>query len=231
MVWLEPHRVHVAGSSHPIQGWPSEERLAKPLNTLPLGPSTWVVDDLWAPSLILRDIVELPPQEEAREAFFRWRFMQTLALTEEQSVQALSLEEGAWLLTGLSQERRESLIHTTLHLGRPIHSLVPRWLWIYNRLAGKQELPGMLLSLCQAENGQFTGTLAAWGRTLCLLRQWAEPASPEVWMDERVTPSAAFLQREGRPPQQIAIWGASTWPETLIPQRILQPEIPTQEAL
>jgi len=230
MVWLEPHRVHAGGTSQPSEGWPTEEKLALALGSLPVAPTSWVVDDLWAPSLLLRDIVELPARTEEREAFFRWRFTQALALQEPQSVQALLLEEGTWLLAGLNQERREALVQTALRLGRPIHALVPRWLWIYNRLASAQEAPAMLLSLCAMGDGRFIGTLAAWGRTLCLLRQWSEPATPEEWMSERVLPSAAFLQRDGRTAQQMWIWGAHDWPEASIPVRILQPEIPAQEA-
>lgn len=229
MVWLEPHRVHAGGSHAPLDGWPGEDQLASVLANLPPGPTSWVLDDLWAPALLLRDIVELPVRAEEREAFFRWRFSQTLALEEPQSVQALLLEEGTWLLAGLGHARKEALVQTALRLNRPIHALVPRWLWVYNRLAPVQEAPGMLLSLTPVGEGRYAGTLAAWGRTLCLLRQWADPASPETWMSERVLPSAAFLQREGRPPRQLWIWGAPEWPEATIPTRVLQPEIPAQE--
>ena len=40
-------------------------------------------------------------------------------------------------------------------------------------------------------------------------------------MEERIAPSAAFLQRESRTPQQLVIWGATTWPESSMPTRFL----------
>jgi hypothetical protein len=61
----------------------------------------------------------------------------------------------------------------------------------------------------------------AWGRTLCLLRQWSEPLAPEGWIEERIAPSGAFLQRESRTPQQLFIWGASAWPESSLSLRII----------
>jgi hypothetical protein len=94
-------------------------------------------------------------------------------------------------------------------------------LHLYNLLAPALNLPGMLLSLSPAEPGQYAGTLVAWGRTLCLLRQWSEPLSVEGWVEERIAPSAAFLQRESRTPQQLFIWGAASWPEGNLPVRIL----------
>jgi hypothetical protein len=118
-----------------------------------------------------------------------------------------------------------------LRLGRPIHKLVPRWLWLYNRLAPTRELPGVLLSLGPAGNGRFTGTLAAWGRTLFLLRQWSEPLDIEGWQSERLLPTLAFLQREGRSPQELWIWGVPRWPESSLPAQVIQPEIPDQETL
>jgi hypothetical protein len=176
-------------------------------------------------------VVELPAGVEARESYFRWRFSQGLALDDAQSVQALSLGEGAWLLAGLPLARREAWIQMSLRLGRPIHALVPRWLWLYNRLAPFQETPGALISLSTDHEGLYTGTLAAWGRSLVLLRQWADPAPMDVWMTERVLPSVAFLQREGRPPQHLWVWGTSSWPEGPMATHLLQPEIPAQETL
>jgi hypothetical protein len=190
-----------------------------------------VVDDLWAPSLLLKDVVELPKGIEAREAYFKWRFSQGLALEAPQSVQSLQLGEGSWLLAGVSEELRETWVQLGLRLGRPIHALVPRWLWVYNRLAPVQDVPGILISLSPVGGGKYTGTLAAWGRNLVLLRQWTDPAPPEIWMIERVLPSAAYLQRDGRPPQQLWIWGASSWPEGPLPTHLLQPDIPVQEVL
>ena len=230
MVWLEPNRVHAGGTSHICSGWPDPDRIASILGALPAGPTSWILDDAWAPCLLVKDLAELPPSGEAREAFFRWRFEQQLALEAPQSVQALALGESAWLLAGMPQDRKEALSQIALRVGRPIYALAPRWLWIYNRLAPHQETPGMLLSLSAVERG-YTGTLAAWGRTLTLLRQWSEPAPAEVWMHERVTPSAAFLQREGRPAQKLWVWGASTWPDGALPVQLLQPEIPAQETL
>ncbi len=201
------------------------------LQGLPAGPTHWVVDDAWIPSVLLRDIVEIPAGSEAREAFFKWRFGQTLALEGPQAVQSLSLGENAWLLAGIPEALRESWLQVSLTLGRPIRSLQPRWLWLYNRLAASREVPGMLLSLCPADAGTFTGTLAAWGRNLALLRQWTEPATPDAWIQERVLPSSAYLQRDSRSPQELLVWGAAEWPECPVPARILRPEIPAQEAL
>ena len=89
----------------------------------------------------------------------------------------------------------------------------------------------MLLSLCPAGNDTYTGTLAAWGRNLALLRQWTEPISAQAWIQDRVLPSAAYLQRESRSPQELLVWGASAWPDCPVPARILQPEIPAVETL
>jgi hypothetical protein len=231
MVWLEPHRVHAGGQGHPFSGAPGGEELARILGTLPPGPTHWVVDDAWVPSLLLRDIVELPPGAEAREAFFRWRFSQDLMLEAPQVVQALALEENAWLLAGMQEELREAWVATATGAGRPMRRLTPRWLWLYNRLAGTRERPGLLLSLCPQEDGRCTGTLAAWGRSLTLLRQWADPATPEAWNEERVLPTVAYLQRDARSPQELLLWGATQWPDAGLPARILQSEIPVQEGL
>jgi hypothetical protein len=231
LVWLEPHRLHAGGKVRALAGPITPEVLVMSLEDLPAGPTHWVVDDAWIPTLLLRDIVEIPAGTEAREAFFKWRFAQSLALDAPQSVQALSLGENAWLLAGIADATREAWIQASLTLGRPIRSLVPRWLWLYNRLAATREMPGMLLSLCPAGGDTFTGTLACWGRNLSLLRQWSEPATAETWMQERVLPSSAYLQRDSRSPQEILVWGAAAWPESTIPTRILQPEIPAQEAL
>ncbi|BDU76674.1 hypothetical protein [Mesoterricola sediminis] len=231
MVWLEPHRVHAGGHARALRGDLTPDVLAMALEGLPAGPTHWVVDDAWIPSILLRDIVEVPAGAEARDAFFKWRFAQTLALEAPQSVQALDLGEQAWLLAGVAEATRESWIQTSMTLGRPMRRLVPRWLWLYNRLAPTREVPGMLLSLCPDGNGGYTGSLAAWGRNLALLRQWADPAPPEVWIQERVLPSAAYLQRESRPPQELVVWGAPAWPEGPVPARILPPDIPAQEAL
>jgi hypothetical protein len=190
-----------------------------------------VVDDGWIPTLLLRDIVELPQGAEAREAFFRWRYSQDLLLEGPQFVQPLAMEDNAWLLAGLPQERRDGWIQTAAAAGRPLRSLVPRWLWLYNRLAPTRELPGLLLSLLPQGGGTFTGTLAAWGRNLSLLRQWTDPATPEVWNQERVLPTIAYLQRDTRPPHEMHVWGASHWPPCGIPVQMLPPGIPAEESL
>jgi hypothetical protein len=199
------------------------------LGALPAGPTRWVVDDLWVPTLLLRDIVEIPGGAEAREAFFRWRYSQDLVAEGPQFVQALALEENAWLLAGMPQALRDGWVQTASAAGRPMHSLVPRWLWLYNRLAPTRETPGLLLSLAAREGDRFTGTLAAWGRNLTLLRQWSEPATAEAWNQERVLPTIAYLQRDARAPQELHVWGPAQWPDCGVPVRIIRPEIPAQE--
>jgi len=236
MVWLEPHRVHAGGQSRTLAplsslpGPPSRETLAEALEGLPAGPTHWVVDDAWMPSLLLRDIVEVP-KGPGRDDFFKWRYTQTLALEAPQMVQALALEDNAWLLAGMDEATRNSWLHTALTLGRPIRSLVPRWLWLYNRLAPTRELPGMLLSLRPAGDGAYAGTLAAWGRNLTLLRQWPDPAAPEAWLQDRVLPSAAYLHREAHAPHELLVWGASSWPGSTLPTRLLPQDLPAREAL
>jgi hypothetical protein len=231
VLWMEQGRIRTGAGQRPSEGLPDEDRLAQALNGLPQGPTCWIVDDLWAPAALLRDIAEVPSGQEAQEAFFRWRFNQALALDAPHSVQALQVDPGVWLLAGLRQELRDNWMALALRLGRPIHKLVPRWLWLYNRLAPTRELPGVLLSLGPAGNGRFTGTLAAWGRTLFLLRQWSEPLDIEGWQSERLLPTLAFLQREGRSPQELWIWGVPRWPESSLPAQVIQPEIPDQETL
>jgi hypothetical protein len=205
----------------PLSGFPTEDQLAQALAALPQGPTRWVVEDLWTPSVLLRDLTELPKGAEAQEAFFRWRFNQSLALDTPHFVQSLEVESGVWLASGIPEERREAMLQLGLRLDRTVHSLMPRWLYLYNLLAPSLDLPGILLSLSPTGSGRYAGTLVAWGRTLCLLRQWTEPLDPEGWIEERIAPSAAFLQRESRTPQQLFIWGASTWPETNLALRFL----------
>jgi hypothetical protein len=229
MVWLEARRVHAGGQFHPFSG--AAEELARILGNLPMGPTAWVVDDAWVPTLLLRDIVELPPGTEAREAFFRWRYGQDLALEAPQFVQALAMEENTWLLAGMPQQLRDEWVQLASVAGRPMRLLQPRWLWLYNRLAATREVPGMLLSLSAQEQGRYTGTLAAWGRNLILLRQWNEPADPDAWCQERVLPTIAYLQRDARSPLELHLWGATQWPDCGLPVRMLQPEIPAEESL
>lgn len=230
-LWIEPHRIVAAAKSRPSEGLPDLDRLAQVLTELPLGPTSWILDDRWAPSLLIREPMELPAGIEAREAFFRWKFTQTLALDGAWTVQALDLGGGAWLLAGLPETQREDWIQLGARLQRPIASLVPRWLWAYNRLAPSRERPGMLLSLCPEPNGGHSGTLVAWGQQLCLLRHWAEPESPEGWWEARIQPSAAFLQRESRQPMDLTVLGLPAWPEGSIPASCFPGEIPAQEVL
>lgn len=230
MVWLEPGRVHAGGRSHACGETPAADELARAFETLPAGPTCWVVDDLWIPALLLRDIAELPAGAEARDAFFRWRYTQELAADGVQHVQALTLGDNTWLLAGLPQDLRDAWVQVAAAAGRPMRSLVPRWLWLYNRLAPTREVPGLLLSLA-ARNGGYTGTLAAWGRNLTLLRQWSDPATPEAWNQERVLPTIAYLQRDARSPQDMHVWGPAQWPDCGLPVRPIQPEVPAQELL
>ena len=234
VLWIEPHRIHTESgdrATHSADGVPSEDELAQALTKLPAGPTQWIVDDLMAPSVLIRDIVELPPGSEARDAFFRWRFNQAMALDVPHAVNALPLDDGAWLLAGMPEAQRDAWVQLGLKMGRPVHVLLPRWLWLYNRLAPSRTMPGMLLSLCPAPGGKYTGTLAAWGRSLSLLRQWTDPVDADAWIAERILPSAAFLQRENRSPQEIWVRGAPNFPPTSIPLYMIQPEIPVSEAL
>ena len=230
LLWLEAHRIQAGSHRRTLDGPPTEDQMAQALAALPLGPTRWVVEDLWTPSVLLRDLTELPKGAEALEAFFRWRFMQALALDQPHFVQALEVEPGTWLASGIREDLRESMLQLGLRLDRNLHTLTPRWLHLYNLLAPSLSLPGMLLSLSPNSSGQFAGTLVAWGRTLCLLRQWTEPLDPEAWVEERIAPSAAFLQRESRTPQQLFIWGAAAWPESNLPVRILDDRLVLGEA-
>ena len=229
MVWLEPGRVHAGGRLHLCPEPLGQEQLGQILRGLPPGPSRWVVDDTWIPSVLLRDIVAVPAGAE-REAFFRWRYSQSMASEAAPFVQALDLGGQAWLLAGMAQALRDPWLQAAAAAGHPIRSLLPRWLWLYNRLAPSRQVPGLLLSLGALADGNYTGTLVAWGRELILLRQWTEPASAELWDQERVLPTLAYLQREARSPQEIHLWGANHWPVGPLPVRILDPEIPSQEA-
>ena len=223
LLWMESHRLAAGYHRRALQDPPTEEDLTQALQALPAGPSSWVVDDLWAPALLARDIAELPSGGEAREAFFRWRFQQAFGGDTPWAVQAAHLEDGAWLLGGLPEATRDAWTALAQRLDRPIAALQPRWLWLFNRLAPTLDMPGMLLSLSRAGNGRYAGTLAAWGRGLCLLRQWEDPLGPEAWNEERVAPSAAFLQRESRSPQLVHIWGAEEpWPYFGIPTQRLE---------
>lgn len=229
LLWVEGHRIQAGTHQRPLSGLPTEDQLAQALAALPAGPTRWVVDDLWIPSVLLRDLPELPRGAEAQEAFFRWRFGQTLALEEPHAVQSIPVESGTWLAAGIREDLRETWIQLSLRLDRTMRALSPRWLHLYNSLAPNLDLPGMLLSLSPAGGDRYAGTLVAWGRTLCLVRQWSEPLSPGSWNEERVAPSAAFLQREARTPQQMLVWGARSWPEGTVPVRCLDDRAPAGE--
>lgn len=230
LLWLESHRIQAGTHRRPLGGLPTEDQLAQALAALPQGPTHWVVDDLWTPTVLMRDLTELPRGTEAQEAFFRWRFAQVLALEEPHFVQAEEIEPGLWLAAGIREDLRESLLQLGLRMDRTLHGLTPRWLHLYNLLAPTLDMPGLLLSLSPAGGGRYAGTLVAWGRTLCLLRQWSEPLDPAGWNEERIAPSAAFLQRESRTPQGLAIYGAPDWPASDLPIRILDDRFALVEA-
>jgi hypothetical protein len=229
MVWLEPDRVHAGGKAQALADAADPDTLASALRDLPPGPTRWVVDDAWVPSVVLRDIVEVPAGAEARDAFFRWRFAQSLGLEAPHAVQAVALPEHAWVLAGVEERLREAWIQASTAAARPMRSLQPRWLRLYNRLAATREGPGMLLSLRPCGDGAFSGTLAAWGRHLALLRQWTDAAPAEDWVRERVLPSAAYLHREAKGPHELLVWGTGEWPDTGLPTRFLPPGIPSGE--
>jgi len=231
IVWLEPGHVHAGSHDHALAELSGGEVLARTLAALPAGPTHWVVDDALVPTLLLRDIAELPPGTEAREAFFRWRFARDLLLDAPQFVQALAMGEATWLVAGLDQGLREAWVQAAAAAGRPMRQLLPRWLWIYNRLAPSREVPGLLLALSPRPGGTWTGTLAAWSRNLTLLRQWSDPASAETWNQERVLPTIAYLQRDARSPLDLHLWGTTQWPDCGIPVRILPKDLPEREAL
>lgn len=231
VLWLEPCRALAAGRGQAMDGLPTETQLTQLLSAIPPGPTVWIVDDLWAPCFLLRDAVDVPQNTEEQEAFFKWRYTQSLALEGNHVVQHINVGEGGWLLGGMEQELREQWIALALKMGRPIHQMIPRWLWLYNHLAATRDLPGMILSLCPMPEGGYTGSLAAWGRNLAMLRQWSDPLDAEGWIHERIFPTASFLQRESRSPQEAIIWGAPSWPDLGIHTRVLPPEFPAQETI
>lgn len=227
---MDPHRLVAGSHQRPLKGLPNEDQLATALTALDEGPTRWVVDDLWAPSLLLRDAPEVPTDSEARTAFWKWRFNQSLGIEEDMAVQALQVEHGLWLLAGLPEAHKRAWTDLATQLGRPIHHLTPRWLAVYNHLAPEQSAPGLLASLAPHPDGGFTGTLAAWSHQLCLLRQWHEPLNAEAWQEERVLPTLAYLQREGRSPQGLYIfgttrWGLTTLPTFFLPDNLLDGEV------
>jgi hypothetical protein len=221
LLWADRHRILAGAHQRPLSGPMTEDQLAQGLTALPVGSTRWVVDDLWMPSVLLRDLTDLPRGSEAQEAFFRWRYTPTLKLEEPHAVQALAIEPGVWLAVGIQEELRESWGQLAQRLERPMRALQPRWLHLYNQLAPSQEMPGILLSLTPMGSEGYAGTLVAWGRTLTLLRQWQEPLLPGAWNEERIASSVAFLQRESRTPPQLLVWGAPSWPQNGLPVRCL----------
>jgi hypothetical protein len=194
-------------------------------------PTKWILDDLIAPSMVVKDIVEVPKGTEARESFFKWKFSQALAVEGSYAVQGLSLGEQGWLLSGISRDIQETWINLAAKMGRPLHQMVPRWLWLYNRAASTREKPGMLVSLFKAEENKFTGSIATWSRTLTLLRQWPDAADIQTWNSDRIEPTLAYLDRDGRTPAEMLVWGPDDWPAGVIPHKVFQSEIPNQEAI
>jgi len=231
VLWLEQGHRAVTEFLNDSSGLPSEESLAMMLSAIPTGPTRWIVDDLWTPALILGDFLEVPRGVEAQDGFMRWRYTQQLGLEEPQFVQSLLVGDASWLLLGMPQSLRDLWLQMALKLGRPIHSLLPRWLWVFNRLAPSLNRPGMLLSLSEVEEGSFTGSLLAWGQSLTLIRQWREPAPSNCWFEERILPTAAYLHREGRTPQDLLVWGAREWSGGSIPAQLLPRDIPQFEAV
>jgi hypothetical protein len=231
IVWIEPNRLVVGGKVRTIGDLPTEDQLAQALSMLPTGPTKWILDDHIAPSIIVKDIVEIPRGTEARESFLRWKYGQVLGLEGTYAVQGLSLGDQGWLLSGIPLALQETWINLAAKLNRPLHAMVPRWLWLYNRAAPTREKPGMLLSLCQAEGGTYTGSVATWGKTLSLVRQWSDVASVDVWISDRIEPTVAFLHRDGKTPLELIVWGPDDWPQSAMPHKVFQPIIPSQEAI
>jgi len=212
-----------------VGGIPDMQMMERALMSLPSGPAHWIIDDLLAPALLLRDLLGVPEGAEAREGFLGWRYGQHLGLSGTHYLQSLKVDETSWLLLGMPQQQRADWLMLAEKLGRPIRAMTPRWLWLYNRIAASQAIPGMLLSLHDTGGNRYSGTLAVWGQILTLLRQWQEPLSVEAWLEERIHPSLAFLHREGRSCQELLVWGAPDWPPMAIPVRLLSWPIPTVE--
>jgi hypothetical protein len=230
LLLLEPGQLQSVATHRSLDhDFPTDDDLIQLLSAQPMGPTAWVVDDAWAPSLLLRDLADLPEGSEAREAFFRWRFTQQLSLEGPQVVQALEVENGQWLLAGLPEARRDAWMQLAQNLGRPMVSLLPRWLWLFNSLAPTLDGPGLLLSLTASGEQRYTGTLVAWGTNLHLVRQWTEPMALETWRRDCIAPTLAFLHRESRTPQELLVWGCNSLVEPSIPVRILPRELPSAE--
>jgi hypothetical protein len=231
VVWIEPNRVVAGSRAVAASGLPTEDQLGRALAFLPAGPTKWVLDDIIAPSMVVKDIIEVPKGSEARESFFRWKFAQALALDGNYTVQGLSLGDQGWLLVGMPRDLQETWVNLAAKLGRPVHVMIPRWLWLYNRAASTREKTGMLLSLLKTDGNLFTGSLATWGKTLSILRQWPEAADIKTWISDRIEPTVAFLGRDGRTPLEMLVWGISDWPDGSIPHKVFQQDIPSREAI
>ncbi|MCL1892840.1 MAG: hypothetical protein FWG02_01215 [Holophagaceae bacterium] len=231
VVWIEPNKLVAGGKVITTTGLPSEDQLAQALTHLPAMPTKWIIDDNIAPSMVVKDIVEIPKGTEARESFFKWKFSQALAIEGNFAVQGLSLGEQGWLLSGIPFDLQETWINLAAKMGRPLHLLIPRWLWLYNRVAPTREKPGMVLSLLKTVDDKYTGSIATWNRTLSLLRQWPDATEIPNWISDRIEPTLAYLNRDNRTPAEILIWGPMDWPVGTIPHKVFQSEIPNQEAI
>jgi hypothetical protein len=231
VVWIEPNRLVVASRTISTNGLPTEDQLGRALMSLPAGPTKWILDDLVAPSMVVKDIVEVPKGSDAKESYFRWKFAQALAVEGNYMVQGLSLGDQGWLLVGMPRDMQEAWVNLAAKVGRPVHVMIPRWLWLYNRAASTREKPGMLLSLLKTDENLFTGSLVTWGKTLSLLRQWPDAADIRTWLSDRIEPTVAFLGRDGRTPAELLVWGLNDWPNGNIPHMVFQSDIPSREAI
>ena len=228
MVWLEPRRVHAGGQFHPFPAprprtsWPGSWQ------GLPPGPTRWVVDDAWVPTLLLRDIVELPAGAEAREAFFK------LALHPGPAPGRAPVRPGP----RPGRERLAPGGHAPgppgeLGPGRrrrgPAHAPPRAPLALALQPAGAH--PGGARACCcpcaPPGDGAYTGTLAAWGRE-------PPPAAPV----DRARPPPRPGTRSGCCPPSPTSSGTPArprnswcgapphWPDCGMPVRILQPGDP-----
>lgn len=231
IVWIESGSARVGGNWHNISETDATQQLARAISMLPFKKTRWIVDDTLVPSLLLRELVDVPKSAEMRDAFFSWRYSQSLGLDDSQFVQALNLEKDTWLLSGIQQQKLDIWSQSAMIAGHSINQLVPRWVWLYNRLAPTREFSGILLSLGTLGNGTFNGTLIAWKDSIVLLRQWTDYVSIEEWNRDRVCPTIAYLQREGYSPQELHVWGSDYWPDCGISTKIIQPEIPVREIM
>ena len=231
IVWIEPNKIVVNGRERTADEIPSEGQLTAALNSIPPGPTKWILDDALTPSALVKDIMEVPRGSEARDAFFRWKFGQVLAVDGQYSVQGVPLGEHGWLLAGMPLDLQDAWTNLAAKLGRHVHAMVPRWLWLYNRVAATREMPGMLLSLCHSGNGEYTGSIVSWWKTLTLVRQWSDAAPAGSWISDRIEPTIAFLQRDGKTPMELLVWGPDDWPKCPLPHKVFQPAIASQEAV